>query len=249
MLLRAAGSPMVVGPFMIGATALAACWALGLGLGIGLFGGLAGVLGAAGSLVTRLTLKGEAWAKEFTEEAIRREQEGRQQTLDTLDRRLTEADDDPRPEEALRDLRSLVKAFDEAESTAGKMHLPTLVEIRAGVNELFDHCVKSLEQTDRLWEMAKQLRTPDARKALLDRRESILEDVNTTIRQLSRTLVGVQNLGAHEGSPRELERLRGELDRSLEIAKTVEERVRSLVDDSGLAHYDKPPTTTPQEKA
>jgi ElaB/YqjD/DUF883 family membrane-anchored ribosome-binding protein len=235
VLLRTLGSPLVLAPFVLGMTALTAVWATGLRAGLAVFAGLAGLLGAVGIFVTRLVFKGETLARNVTEEMARQDEESAQQALDQLDQALSVADEDPRPEAALRDLRALLKAFEEVESSANRVHLPTVVEIRARVNELFRQCVQSLGQTNRLWQTAKKLSSPAARKPLLAQREKIIAEVETTVKQLSHTLVGVQGLGASEGSSAELARLRDELDQNLEIARTVEERVQSLLTQTDTA--------------
>jgi hypothetical protein len=232
VLWRVLGSPLVVGPFMIGMTTLTATWALDWNPGIGVFAALAGTRTSAGMFLTRLLVGGEGVARRITEDALRREQQTRQQSLDALDRQLTEADKDPRPETALRDLRALVKAFEDFEGGASVVQLPTVVELRARVNQLFEQCVQSLEQSGRLWQTAQRLHTPAARQPLLGQRERIIEDVQATVKQISETLVGLQTLGTSHSSSRELTRLREELDQSLAVAKTVEDRVNTLLNDA-----------------
>jgi len=232
VLLRTLGSPLVVGPFMLGMTALTAMWALGGRVGLGLFAALAGLLGAAGAFVTQLLFGGEKLARRVTDELAGEEAALAQKSLDALDQQLSTTDDDPRPETALRDLRALVTAFAEAETTARTEHLPAVVEIRARVGELFSQCVHSLEQTDKLRGTAQRLNSPAARKPLLAQRERIIAEVQATVKQLSETLVGLQSLGSRQGPSPELSRLREELDQSLAVAKTVEDKVQSLLNES-----------------
>jgi hypothetical protein len=235
VLLRLLGSPWVVAPFLAGMTALTAVWALGLRAGLALFAGLAGVLAAAGSFLTQLVLRGESVARQVVDESAQSEEAQARRALDDLDRVLVEEDKDSRPEAALRDLRALLAAYAEAETAASRVHLPTLVEIRSRVNQLFEQCVQSIRQTSRLRQTARQLHSPAARQPLLDQREKIIVEVQATIRQISDTLVGVQNLDAGEGSSRQLTRLREELDQSLLIARSVDERVSALLDEPRFA--------------
>lgn len=237
LLLRTLGSPFVVGPFMMGATAATATWALGWRPEFGAFALLAGILGAAGMFLTRLLVGGESLARQLTQEEALQDQRAAERSLDELDRHLTEADNDPRPETALRDLRALLQAFEEAENGAAAGHLPMVVELHQRARQLFQQCVQSLVQSGRLWQTARGLATAAARTPLLAQRERIIADVQATVKQLSETLVSVQSLGADAttGSSRELTRMRGELDRSLEVARTVEERVDALLNDSGGA--------------
>jgi hypothetical protein len=236
VLLRLLGSPWVVAPFMAGMTALTAVWALGLRAGFALFAGLAGVLGALGAFVTQLVLRGETVARQVLDESDQNERDQARRALDDLDRILAEEDKDPRPETALRDLRALLAAYAEAEAGACAAQMAVLVEIRSRVNQLFNQCVQSLRQTTRLGQTARQLHSPAARQPLLDQREKIIADVQATVRQISDTLVGVQNLDSGDGSNRQLTRLREELDQSLLVARTVEERVNALIAEPSLSH-------------
>jgi hypothetical protein len=248
VLLRLATSPLVIGPFLAGMTVLAGVWAMGQRAGFALFAGLVGVLAAAGSFLTQLVLRGDTVARRIADEAVRAETAAAQQPLDQLDERLTKEDKDPRPETALRDLRALLKAFDDAEAAADPALLPTLIDIRSRVNELFRQCVRSLEQTGKLWSTACQLKSTAARKPLLDQRERLIADIEATVKQLSDTLVGLQNLSENSGAPRELTRLREELDQSLSTARTVEERVAALLHGDPFADHPVTPTITPETK-
>ncbi|MBI5387947.1 MAG: hypothetical protein HZA90_25065 [Verrucomicrobia bacterium] len=231
---RLLGSPGTVFPFMLGMTAMTASWALDWMPGIGIFTGLAGVLVAAGTFCTRLFLSGDKVARQVLQEADQSSQQARQQALDALDRQLTTSDNDPRPETALRDLRALVKAFDDNALTASRTNIGQSIEIQSRVGLLFDQCVESLQQTERLWQVSRQLHTPAARQPILNQREKLIEDVQGTIKQISDTLVALQRLGAGKHSNAELSRLRDELDQSLAVAKAVEERVNTLVNETAL---------------
>src|SRR5688572_29126104 len=110
--LRLLGSPFTVLPFMLGMTAMTAGWVLDWRPAVALFTGAAGALCAAGAFVTRLMVSGESVARGVATEVEQEEQQARQRALDDLDTKLRIADKDPRPENALRDLRALVKAFE-----------------------------------------------------------------------------------------------------------------------------------------
>jgi len=248
VLLRTLGSPLVVGPFMLGMTALTATWALGGRPGLGLFAALVGLLGAAGAFVTKLLFGGEKLARRVTDELTGEEAARHQKSLDALDHQLSTADDDPRPETALRDLRALVTAFGEAESAASAERLPAVVEIRARVEELFDQCVHSLGQTNKLWSTAQRLNSPAARRPLLAQREKIIAEVQATVKQLSETLVGLQSLGSRQGPSAELGRLREELDQSLAVAKTVEEKVQAMLNESPASDQQQLLASKPEAK-
>jgi len=238
VLLRVFGSPVSVLPFMLGVTSITATWALNWNPAIGLFAGVAGILGACGAAVTRLLVNGEKISREVSMELSREEQNAKQKALDELDGQLTSSDKDPRPETALRDLRALLKAFEEAEAACSEIHLSSAIEVQFMVGQMFDQCVQSLQQTLRLWQTAQKLNTTAARKPLLDQREKTIADVQASIQQLSDTLVALQTMSAGSGSTAELSRIREELDQSLAVAKVVEERVNSLVKEAGFKTHE-----------
>ena len=230
MLLRLLGSPLTVLPFVIGMTTLAGSWALDWRPAAGAFAALAGCLISAGVFLTRLVFQSGEVVQDVLDETARSEESGRQKSLDDLDRLLTVADQDPRPETALRDLRALVKALEEsaASSPGGAM----LLDIHLRVGQLFDHCVASLRETDQLWKTSQRLATPAARQPLLDRREQLVADVQACTKQLSQALVALQSLNSPGGDAASLGRLRDDLDQSLAAARSAGERVESWIRDS-----------------
>lgn len=240
MLLRLLGSPGTVAPLMLGITALTAVGAFGLNPGLGLFAALSGFLGAGGAFFTQLLLGGKKIAQELIAEMAREQKQANERALDDLDHRLATADNDPRTETALRDLRALLDAFEENVSRSDGFHVHALFGVRSMVTQLFDRCVQSLEQTLRLWQMAQRLHSSAAREPILQQRESIITEIHATINHLSDTLVALQKLDVGASGRTELNRIRDELDRSLSVAKTVEARVESLVEDARIQAHEEP---------
>ena len=228
--LRLLGHPLVIAPSVLGATAFTAVWALSLPLGLGLFAGVAGVLGSAGVYLTRLILDNGKTAGSVIAEMQRQDEQSVQAKLDDLDRRLVEADNDPRPETALRDLRALVRAVDEFAGRTDALNAPAIIDVRSRVQQIFDSSVRSLEQTLQLGDTAKLLALPEARKPLLAQRERIIKDIQACAKQLGSTLAALQTLDTGAQSNRELGRLRDELDQSLQIAARVEDRLNTFLD-------------------
>ena len=175
------------------------------------------------------------------------DRQARQAALDDLDQRLVNADDDPRPEAALRDLRALLKAFEEMGSQADTAHLHVALEVRTKVQQLFDQSVHSLEQTLKLGDTAAQLRMPAARKPILDQREKVLDEVKAGIKQLGGTLAALQSLDVAGQTDASLSQLREELDQSLAVANRVEARLQNLLD-TATAEVRGQPLTNQQEK-
>ena len=228
--LRLLGHPVVLAPLVLGATAFTAAWAFDWPVALGLFALFAGTLGAVGAYITRLILDGGKTARAVVTEAELKDQQATQAALDELDRRLVSSDNDPRPEAALRDLRALVRAFEEFADNADDFHASAVFDVRSRVRQIFDSSVRSLEQTLQLGDTAKILHLPEARKPLLEQREKIIADIQAGVKQAGATLAALQRLSTGGESSRELARLQDELDQSLEIASRVETRLNSLLD-------------------
>lgn len=229
VMLRLLGSPLTMMPFVAGMTVMAAGWALQWQAGVAAFSALAGVLGTAGVFSTRLLMSGDRVAAEVAAEYAEREKAERTRALDDLDHRLRTTDQDERTETALRDLRTLLEAFDDAVGQESRTN-PGMVEIQSMVSRLFDQCVHSLEETLQLWETAEKLNAKTARKPILKQRESVVREIQDSIAQLSRMLTELQGLQSTPNSTAELSRIRGELDDSLLVAKRVDERLQSLLE-------------------
>nr|AUN37487.1 hypothetical protein [uncultured bacterium] len=230
--LRMLGHPLVVAPFVLGLTAATAVWVFNWPTALGLFCMAAGALGSAGVYLTRLVLDGGKTAAAVLADGEQADRQAAEAALDLLERRLTKADNDPRPETALRDLRALVRAMDDYAKSADELRSPAVIDVRSRVQQIFDSSVRSLEQTLQLGDTAKILQLPEARQPLLEQRERIIADIQDGVRQLGTTLAALQQLGTGAQSTRELSRLRDELDQSLAIASRVEERLSTFLDEN-----------------
>jgi len=239
--LRLLGHPVVIAPLLLGVTGCTAAWTLDWPSALGWFALVAGALGSAGAYLTRLLLDNGKTAGAVITEMEQRDQQAIQSALDELDRRLCSSDNDPRPETALRDLRALVRAFDEFADKTDSLHSPAVIDVRSLVRHIFDSSVRSLEQFIDPAATAKILHLPEARKPLLEQREKIIADIQVGIKQLGGTLAALQQLGTGSQSTRELARLRDELDQSLQIASRVEDRLNSLLDQTESDIRSQPP--------
>lgn len=232
--LRLLGHPLVLAPFVLGVTACAAVWAFNWPTALSLFCLGAGALASAGVYLTRLILDGGQTVNAVIADLEQSDRKSAQAALDDLDRRLVAADNDPRPETALRDLRALVRAVDDYANGADELSGTMMVDVRARVRQIFESSVRSLEQTLQLGDTAKILQLPDARRPLLEQREKIIADIQAGVKQLGKTLAAMQQLGPGAQSSRELSRLRDELDQSLAVASRVEERLNNFLDQTDI---------------
>jgi hypothetical protein len=76
------------------------------------------------------------------------------------------------------------------------------------------------------------------RKTLLEERERIITEVGKTIDQLGRILQDLKTRAREDAVDSNLAQLRRELDQSLEIAKTVDEKMSEWETSLGLKSID-----------
>ena len=225
--LRLAASPLVLGPFLLGFTSMVSAWAFDLRqAGLFLFGGIAGMLIGSGNFVSKLLLSGKREAHKVLTEVEQEQFEKRQKSLDDLRRALERSDNDPRPEEALSDLRALVDTFQSLEKDSSSGQWAIMVDVRLQVESLFAHCVRLIEQTHHLRLTADKLSTEAARHPVLEQRELMIHEIQACVKQLSHSLVSLQEFGHVQASTQDLQQMRKELDSSLEVARKVEERMQ-----------------------
>ncbi|HAU66146.1 MAG: hypothetical protein UT30_C0002G0058 [Candidatus Uhrbacteria bacterium GW2011_GWF2_39_13] len=178
--------------------------------------------------------------EQIVQETVSNLQDAQQQAvaerLDDLRHRLSQ-DHDDRDERALDDLRALASAFQGEDSILSQLDVSTAMDIRTGVNRLFEQCVQALEGTLKNQTLISKL-SAEAAAPLRERRERVIEQVQSAVRELGNILAGAQKLvarrAASDGSANAIDGETDELRRSLELAETVEVRMRGF-ESSG--HY------------
>ncbi len=233
LVLRLLSSPLTMLPVLAGITDLLVLWTFSIDSGAGIFAGIAGILAGLGIFLTRLFLD-DAASKDAIEALEKEVQKERERTLDELDRKLAD-DGDPRTEGSLRDLRALAAAFQKGSSWSDSLNSGSTFDILAGVDQLFNRCVLSLEKTLDLWYTASKMTTSEARSAILNQRAQIIDEVCESIKQLGKILAGIRSISAGESTgDSELARIRSELDRGLEVATRVTQRMQALDREMGI---------------
>ena len=225
-----ATSAWVLLPAAAGLTAIFVGWALGQGTALLSFLGIAGILAGAGALVTRWILKGDDLIHSAIEKLQNQARAQREAELDQLQRRL-ESDNDPRTGESLRILRDLEAQFRLMLKESAESNATPPVEIVSMVERLIRSSISSLEKSLTLWQAAQRMMTRQASQNALQRREGVLVEVERSIRQMAKTLDGIREMSLKAQSATQLAAIRKELDTSLQVARRVEERMRSLEDD------------------
>lgn len=229
LLYRLANSPSTLVPFAGGVAALVV-GGLVLGSPIAAFGGVVAMLAGVGACATRFFMGNEKAAQLALEDLQGQDSRNRERELDRLDRELRR-DGDPRTEQLLRDLRQLLRPFQgEGVDVPLLQGTPAALsfDIGARAHDLFLECTRMLRQSLELWRTAQGVSTQAAAGPILERREAIIGRVRGGVEQLGRSLATLQTLGSGPEGDDDLERVRRELDESLDIARRVDEELRNL---------------------
>ena len=206
-----------------------------LGSPLAVFAGIAATLGGVGAFLTRFLLRSDKAADRALRDLEDEAEQAREEALDDLERRL-QADGDARTETLLRDLRNLASPFRNRKSVLQSIPPSVSFDIVSDVDELFRGCTQLLDQSLQLWHTTQGLCTPAAARPIRERREALIRKVGASVEQLGRVLATLSTLatsGVAEDA--ELERIRAELDTSLEVAREVDDQLRSIDDEGGVA--------------
>lgn len=155
---------------------------------------------------------------------VAREKERR---LSRLYRRLR-IDGDSRSQRSLRRLRELYESFHDNAHWAAAVDRYTAVDIANSIENLFSACVDALERSLELWDTAQRIYSPAARSEVLAQREQLLTEVEQSIDQFAETVDEVHSLSSKSASAENVSQFRQELQRNLDVARRVEERMRDL---------------------
>jgi hypothetical protein len=234
VLLDLVSSPWVLLPITLGLTSLLGAWAFVRGGYLLAMLGLVGVFSGLGALATRWISSRDKIARRAYERLGAEAAEQQARAFDDLHARLT-TDGDPRTDRTLDFIRDLYARFTTLMNSDGQR---PPVEIAVNIEKLLRTCIASLERSLKLWNTAQNLLTDEARQSVLDRREQVLTEVSQSVRQLAKTIDGIQTLGLERDSQRQLASLRQELEASLQVAQRVERRMQSIEDDLSLPSND-----------
>lgn len=219
-----ASSPWSLAPFLLGATILIGLWTFSISSVAGALAGIGGMVAGIGSFLTRLYI-GDSTAQQKTIAQLRQESEAQKiAELDELEDQL-EADDDPRTEKMLQDLRALVTTF-KSTSYDDNLNAASLVDIASGVEDLFEEGVRMLRKSLEFYRTAHEINDKETRRNILKQRKEILKDVRQSIDQLGKLLTDIKAMDVEDDSQQE--RIRRELQDSFDIAKRVKEQMSGL---------------------
>jgi len=227
LLLRLFGDPFTLAMGVGGGMTLLAAPLFGLVGGIPMFLGILGLSGATGWFTVRATLWKDGITRELIEEFEREEAERRRAALDALYARLI-ADQDPRTEALLNDLRALVSAVQEDDQWRARVNVVAAADILKGISQLFDACVENLERSLKIHATASNLATRSAGEPLWQERERVIEDVTASVERLSKLVTELRVIGTstQEGDA-QLGKIRSQLDTNLAAIRATKRQLES----------------------
>ena len=222
--------PSFLVPVVAGISLSIVGWATGVDPIVAGFAGVSAVMIGIGALATRALYRIEDLTREAYHEFGAQAARDAEARLDALSVRLI-ADNDPRTEQLLADLRGTYKAL--RDEVQGNTTLPRaqLVEVAQKADQLFRSCVESLERTLTLYQTSESMTTSEARESTLTKRERLLMEIRASAAHLGKILDGLRSLGLEDSDARTLAILRGELDESLTVARRVEQRMQGIQDE------------------
>ncbi len=219
--LRLLTSPLTMLPVLAGAGLLGVSFVMHWGAA-GIVAGAAGIVLGLGAAGARLVGNLESLVQEARKASARQLRRRRARELRALQRKLVR-DDDPRAENALRELELAYRGL-HAQIDSGRLalHAEELVE---RIESLLDAAMHSLEHSYELWQAARRM-SGEARERTLHKREALTQEVLDAVARLGRR---IESLRAAPGQPAEdLDRFRDELDEAIEVARRTEERIDAL---------------------
>lgn len=220
-------SPLTLFPVVAGATCIMISTALDvLFPGAALTGALSMAVGA-GVFFQRLVLGCEPIARMAREEMEAEAVRQREAELDGLDQQLAH-DKDERTRRALKDLRALVGAFNKSDFWKESVNAKSRFDLLCTVEDIFRQCVAWLHRSIELAQLARETATAEVREPILDQRENIIAGVRQSVARLAQTLRNLSERSVSEGPGTGLTELGEELTHQLEIARRVDERMKSM---------------------
>ncbi len=221
LMLRLFGSPLTLVPALGGITSALTPLFFNVDPGLPLFVGITGLVFAGASVAIRAMYGRDRISREIVEELEQKSARSHEQALDALHARL-EQDEDPRDERLLADLRALVRKVATERGWRAQVNVLAAADILRGIDELFAGCVRSLQRSVELRDLAAEMGTESARHALHSERERLIQEVRASLVSLSSFVTQLRTLdtaSSHLGP--DLARIQAELDRSLAAARAT----------------------------
>ena len=189
--------------------------------------GLLGLATVVGGL--RWTLGRKKLDQTALDDLLRKQEREHQARLKDV-RRLMRRDRDPRTSQMVKNLKSVFeRLWTLTPDPIDEWKEPT--EVYAQIAALYDTCLSMLERSFEFWHAARSVATDGAKHHLLDSRDGLLDQVETSIGHLEATLDGLHTAQIERSDDALTDRnsrLQQELEQGLEVARAVEKRMEDL---------------------
>ena len=230
------GHPAVVLPALIGMGGLAAAPFASHPAGIAFFG----MIGLGMSILTtafRATLGRDRVTEQVARELAA--DEARQQTaveqkrssdLETLRKDLL-GDEDPRTETIFDDLRNLAEQFHEGRPWIDALDARAREETQQATQKLFDTSVQGLRDSLRIYQSAVQISHSETRARVLQQREALLGELQSSVATLGDMLAQLQELAVKSHSADDQTEARAALANHVKAAIQADQQMRQWTAD------------------
>ena len=223
--------PSTIVPLLGGVTAAAWGWVTGDATSALTLLGLGGVALSSGVLATRWLFNVDELTEQTCRELADERAEQREEELDDLYRALKK-DGDPRTEALLGRLRKSVRQITKS-GLSPSIDPASRVDIAYRVAELSEQCVEALKAALDFRRRHRHLRG-EARELNEERRDHEIAEVQACVETLERLSVDGGAAESTTPSSNRLQAMRDELHQSLEVARRVGERMKSLESGTSL---------------
>ena len=217
-------TPATMIPLALGFTFFALSYVFG---GILAFLGFVTMVGGVGALIMNLIFNLKVISHRALKQWRNAEKQKQNQKLDSLDAKLTETKETD-DEDHLRNLRELYQVFCD-DTAAGRISEHTPPDMLHQIDEIFNACINSLENSYDLFKVSKRMQG-DLKKGLQTQRKEMIDNVGASVSEMSRAINEVRSLKLKSKSD-ELQRVRDSLNRSLRVCLHRDRAMRDLSED------------------
>jgi hypothetical protein len=186
---------------------------------------------SAGATITNAMFRGEKILEKSKTEVIENERRKRESDLDDLYRALS-ADNDPRDEKMLEDLRALFRAIQEDSSWKKKFDSYTVDRLQKALEELFDQQVTNLKEALGIKHRAARISNRLVKTSLTSEREKLLKEVDQAVKEFVEVFGELRGVGSSKraSSNTDPNGCLARLRQAIEVGK----RVRADLESVGL---------------
>lgn len=207
----------VLAPFALGLTVAIGSWALSLGSAVTAFGLILSLI-SGGVFATKL-LNPKAIEERILNRLKKEQDQKHRQELKELRESLA-WDGIPDTERILNDLVALRSSLSECETIDNVRAVGPVIQ---AIESLYSDALKSLRRQLHLGASMRKVSIPDARQALQDQRNQIVEDLRSSVEEIARVVADLQVMS--DSADNDLSEHRRNLTDRMEIVSNVQRQM------------------------